>query len=60
MGVGAQISLWLFVAAAHLREAFCAPARGSSAGEAGLTPDGISGLVVGIVGIVVTAFGIWI
>ena len=60
MGIEAQVLLWLFIAAAFLREASCTPAGGSSAEGAGLTPDGISGLVVGVVGISVTAFGIWI
>ena len=59
MGLEAQVLLW-FIAAALLREAPCAPAGGSSAEGAGMTPNGTSRLVVGIVGISVTAFGIWI
>ena len=42
------------------REASCAPADGNSARRAGLTPDGIAELVVGIFGLFMMAFGTWI
>ena len=56
-----QMSYWLLVAmTVPLREASCAPADEDSTRRAGLTPDGISALVVGIVGLFVAAFGVWI
>ena len=57
----AQMSYWLLaIITALLHEASCAPTDGSSTGRAGLTPDGISGLVVGLIGIFVAALGVWI
>ena len=51
----------LAIIAVPLREVSCAPLAGeNSTGGAGLTPDGISGLVVGIIGILMMAFGVWI
>ena len=55
------MSFWLLIAmTVPLREASCAPDDENSTRRAGLTPDGISTLVVGIVGLFVAAFGVWI
>ena len=55
------MSYWsLATTIALLREASCAPADENSTRKAGLTPDGISGLVVGVLGLFVMAFGVWI
>ena len=55
------MSFWLLaIMMAPVREASCIPADENSTRRAGLTPDGISALVVGIVGLFMTAFGIWI
>ena len=49
----------LAIIAVPLREVSCAPAGENSTSGTGLTPDGISGLVVGIIGILMMAFGVW-
>ena len=55
------MSYWsLATTMALLREASCAPADENSTRRARLTPDGISGLVVGILGLFMMAFGVWI
>ena len=45
---------------ALLREASYAPADENATKRAGLTLDGISALVVGILGLFMMAFGVWI
>ena len=56
-----QMPYWsLAIITATLREASCAPADENSTRGAGLTPDGISGLVVGLIGIFMMAFSVWI
>ena len=57
----AQMSYRLLaIITAPLREASCAPADENSARRAGLTPDGISALVVGLIGISMMAFSVWV
>ena len=57
----AQMSYRLLaIITAPLRGASCVPADGNSTRRAGLTPDGISELVVGLIGIFMMAFGVWI
>lgn len=36
------------------------PCDGNEVTRAGLTPDGISGLVIGIIGILIAAISVWI
>ena len=57
----ALMSHWLLVIiTAPLQEASCAPTNenSTSTGGAGLTSDGISGLIVNIIGLFLTAFGV--
>ena len=57
----ALMPYWLLVAiTAPLQQAFCAPVNenSTSVGRAGLTPDGFTGLVVNIIGLFLTAFGV--
>ena len=61
MSMQARTSYWLLaIITAPLQEASCSPADENSTRRAGLTPDGISALVVGIIGLFMLAFGVWI
>ena len=57
----AQMSYWLLaIITAPLSGASSSPADENSTRRTGLTPDGISALVVGLIGLFIMAFGVWI